>query len=376
MDKKNIVIVGGGVSGVAIALSLLKDKALLHFNFQIALIDPKDYFEFSPQILRAIADTNVIKNTLLDYKQLFSKYERLKLFTGFLLEKVEAKQNQILIKQVENEQVQSLSYDYLVLCVGSSYPSCIKAEWNESTVAKRHNTLVEMKTQIENAKSILILGGNSVGMEYIGEIFDIMKQQKGSEKKITLVHSSDRLLDKGPIAASNYSLKLLQQKGVHVLLNDKVVLNETVSGNDYQTVNGIKIEADLLLKCFGQVPNTAPLSNSPDLSTCINESGLLKVDNYLQVVGFNNIFAPGDINDTAVEKSAFAAKVQSSVVVNNLKSLLLQGKVSKQFKSVPFMQLVSIGKSNGVLYTKTKKLMSGKLASVMKSGMLKMTVPR
>ena len=53
--KKKVVIVGGGFAGSHVAKSLEK-------YFDVFLIDTKDYFEFTPGVLRAIVEPLHIRN--------------------------------------------------------------------------------------------------------------------------------------------------------------------------------------------------------------------------------------------------------------------------------------------------------------------------
>ena len=51
---KKIIVIGGGFAGSYIARKLEKD-------FDVILIDSKDYFEFTPGILRTIVESEHIK---------------------------------------------------------------------------------------------------------------------------------------------------------------------------------------------------------------------------------------------------------------------------------------------------------------------------
>ena len=52
---KKIVVIGGGFAGSYIARELQKD-------FNVVLIDRKDYFEFTPGILRCLVEPEHLKN--------------------------------------------------------------------------------------------------------------------------------------------------------------------------------------------------------------------------------------------------------------------------------------------------------------------------
>ena len=58
---KKLVIIGGGFAGAKIAKALESE-------FNVTLIDSKDYFEFTPSILRAIIKTKYLKKIQILHK--------------------------------------------------------------------------------------------------------------------------------------------------------------------------------------------------------------------------------------------------------------------------------------------------------------------
>jgi len=67
--------------------------------------------------------------------------------------------------------------------------------------------------QIEKAKSIIIVGGGAVGVELAGEII-----YKYPMKKITIVHSHDRLIERLDSSVGKKALKWLEERGVKASL--------------------------------------------------------------------------------------------------------------------------------------------------------------
>ena len=79
----------------------------------------------------------------------------------------------------------------------------------------------------------------------------------------------------------------------------------------------------------------------------LNEKNHIKVNNYLQVLGCKNVFAAGDINDRAAEKTAQNAEIQARTVVNNIKALEKQG-VLREYQADKTPLVISLGKYNGI----------------------------
>lgn len=80
---------------------------------------------------------------------------------------------------------------------------------------------------------------------------------------------------------------------------------------------GAKFDCDLIFKCTGVVPNTS-LTKTLFGTTLFDESNLLKVNDFLQVEGFDNVFAIGDCVNTPEPKMAVHAENHAKLVSANL----------------------------------------------------------
>lgn len=137
-------------------------------------------------------------------------------------------------------------------------------------------------------------------MELAGEIVYAFP-----DKKVTLVHRGQRLLEFISEKAGKKALNWLTSKKVEVILGQSVNLDYGSSGV-YQTSGGETIHADCHFLCVGR-----PFASSWLKDTCVSESldtkGRLMVDNKFRVKGFTNIFAIGDITDIPVSPIFFHA---------------------------------------------------------------------
>ena len=86
-------------------------------------------------------------------------------------------------------------------------------------------------------------------------------------------------------------------------------------------VDNEDIEADLVVGCIGLPPNRDSINKLVDPAH-VDEHGRIKVNEYLQVEGFENIYAIGDCCNTSEDKmAAFAGKHGELVSANLLKEL-------------------------------------------------------
>ncbi|THU96823.1 FAD/NAD(P)-binding domain-containing protein [Dendrothele bispora CBS 962.96] len=113
---------------------------------------------------------------------------------------------------------------------------------------------------IEDAQSILVVGGGALGIQFATDIADIY-----SHKSVTLLHSREKLLPRFNAEMHTEIYLALESLGVHVILNERLAdkdappkFNEK-GQRVVNTTKGREIVADLVLMCTGQAPNTSIL---------------------------------------------------------------------------------------------------------------------
>ncbi|CAF3904170.1 unnamed protein product, partial [Rotaria sp. Silwood1] len=179
------------------------------------------------------------------------------------------------------------------------------------------NLYNDIQEKIQKSQQILIIGGGPVGIELAGEI-----ATDYPEKHITIVHSQKTLLQPNIYNEKIYKniQEQLEKLHINIILNDRIELlnnhyiNYIEEKQTFITKNNkINITADLTFICTGAHINNRSLLNSSLKSKINPETGRIIVNNYLQIDGYNNIFAIGDICDKE-EKFAFLANRQAEYV--------------------------------------------------------------
>jgi NADH dehydrogenase FAD-containing subunit len=205
---------------------------------------------------------------------------------------------------------------------------------------------------IRAAQRVLVAGGGPVGVEFAGEI-----ASKYPHKTMTLVHAGKTLI------GEPFNLKLgkrlldgLQAKGVQVILEERVLLKEQKPENliqtqTYTTDTGRAIEADLLLICYGSKVNNHYLL--AHFAKQLDRQGRVKVTPQMQVEGYSNIFAVGDLTNVDEPKMGLLSGAHASVVAANIKTLQLH-KTTVQQKALKAYQpskmpliIVPLGENDG-----------------------------
>lgn len=314
---KKVIIIGGGFAGSHIARKL-EDR------FDVTLIDSKDYFEFTPGILRTIVEPDYIKKVQV----LHTHYlKRAKVVVGCV---------DLLAKNYIVLENKKIYFDYLAICSGSSYNVPFK-EKNIVTVARAKH-LRECYDSLCKAKRILIIGGGLVGVELAAEICTHHKN-----KEITIIHSKDRLMERNHEKAIKHAERFLKRKGVKIVYGERAIQKKK---NFFLTDKGNKFDADMAFLCTGITPNYDFMEKN--FASSLNSKKQIKVNNNLQLIGKNNIFAAGDITNRLEEKTAQNAERQAKIIVENI--IALENKYDlTQHHSKKTPLVISLGKYNGIL---------------------------
>lgn len=318
--QKRVVIIGGGFAGTYVARKLQN-------NYSVTLIDSKDYFEFTPSVLRTIVEPQHIKKIQAIHAEYLPKTVLIKDYvTG-------VSSNEVLT------QTNTFPYDYLVVCTGSAYNAPIK-DFDTVTATRAHE-LVSYAKKLEKSDSVLIIGGGIVGVELAAEIIE-----KYPLKKVTIVHGNSELIERNPSRARNYAYKFLKKRNVHMVF-DELVTGKL--GKFYITNKNKQFSADLAFVCTGISPNSKHLKGF--FASSLDSRGFLKVNRFLQVEGFRNIFAGGDVTAIMEEKTAQNAEKHGNIIARNIEALEIEHEL-KEYKPKPRIMAISLGKWNGLIVYK------------------------
>src|SRR3989344_243968 len=316
MKDKKVVIIGGVFAGTT-AAKILQNKC------DLTLIDTEDYFEYTPGILRVLVEPE-------HYKKLHVKH------ANYLKN---AKISLGHVKSVSNNSVtlvskKKINYNYLIVASGSSYNDYIKEE--DTLLATRVKHLLEAHKKIQNSNNISIVGGGIVGIELAAELATHYKN-----KKINLIHSHSRLMERNNIKTSRYAEKFLRKHNVNIVFNEKIIKKENKklisnSGKTYKyncvffTV-GIRPNMEFMKKSFSKYV----------------EKGIV-VNGYLQLPDKKNIFVAGDVSNIVEEKTAQNAEKHGEIVAHNILSSINKKEMKKYILKKRLM-VISLGKKSGII---------------------------
>lgn len=306
-SQKRIVIIGGGFAGMNVALKLKNS------NFQIVLLDKHNYHTFQP-LLYQVA-TGGLEPTSIAYplrkliKNLPNVYFRI------------ANVEQILTSEkIVKTDIGDLTYDILVLATGSTtnFFNLPEESTSKMKTLKSIPQALDLRSYIlenfENAlletdlvhkqalMNIAIVGGGPTGVELAGAIGEMKshmlpgdyKELNLKKMQVHLFEASGNLL--GPMSKDSQkrALEYLKNFGVHIHLNTAVK-----SFIDGQLIFG---EEECLLTetvIWTAGVKGASISGLPLESYLPN--GRIKVNEFNEVNGLENVYALGDLAFMSLE---------------------------------------------------------------------------
>jgi NADH dehydrogenase len=352
MEKKRIIVVGGGFGGVQTARKLYR---LLGNTVSITLISDKAYFEYYPALYRIVTGAspieacvpleNMLHNTAVD----------------IVVDKIVS----IDINTKEITGISGIVYtaDFLVLALGSQtayfdlpglselsfgFKSVgeavkLKKHIHDLFLAHEHPSITECVSHFH----VVIVGGGASGIEIAGDItyyFAQLAESHNVQKSlitIDLIESSPRLL---PSAEEQVSRKIearLRKLGVNIYLNRSLVKEEI------ETV----YMKDMSFKSKTVIWTAGTRVNSLYRQTngfSFNKKGKVLVNEYLEAQHLNSVYVLGDAADTPYSGLAQTAIHDGEFIASDI-SDIVRGKSRKEYKPKKTLFAIPVGDNWGVL---------------------------
>lgn len=245
----------------------------------------------------------------------------------------------------------------MIICSGSTYNMSILNIENSKVInATSSKDIISSFKEIDSAKKVTVIGSGPVGIEIVGAIL-----YKYPNKEITLIASHSVFLDRCcPDAHKNIMNYFKKYQNLKIHLNERV---EEIKNNQIVTDKNT-IDSDITFACIGFKPNTTFLEKN--FSNLLNKNGSIKVNNYLQMEGFQHIFVGGDVTDIKEEKLAQNAEIHAELIAKNIEATICHQSLTKYVSSIRPL-LISVGPNSSIFIYDQKVIMEGYLISIVKS---------
>lgn len=355
-SRKRVVIVGAGFAGLSLARKLAKSE------YEVVLLDKNNYHQFQP-LFYQVAMAGLEPSSI-----------------SFPLRKVFQNSKNVIIRICELKSIDSdnllietslgsLRYDHLVLSMGATTnffgnkeleKNALTMKSTEDALFLRNKILLDYESALLTADyekrqgyiDIVIVGGGATGVELAGALAEMRNfilpkdytELDNSEVDIYLVQSGDKLLPGMSEKSSTQALKFLQEIGVEVLLNTRVV---EVDGEFVRTNTDRKIRAKKVIWAAGIT--CKKIVGLP--ADCYSRGNRIAVDRNHLVKGFHNIYALGDIAYMEEEKYPNGHPQVAQVAIQQAKNLAktLLRKSHKEFKYNDLGSMATVGRNKAVV---------------------------
>jgi len=304
-DPKQILILGGGFGGVYTARYL--EKLLRPEEAPITLINRENYWVYQPMLPEVISGSIGLTNVVSPIRRLCPR-------TNLIMREVEdidLKNQIVTISPGFRPRHLQLKYDHLVIALGSitdfhGMPGMIENAMPFRTLAdamvlRNHLIHVLEEADVEENPELrrqlltfVVGGGGFSGVEVMAELNDFVRSVKRNYLRLrnqphrcVIVQAADRILPEMSEALAIFAQRILRQRGVEIILNDRL---KAATSERAILQSGTEIPCKTLI-------STVPSALPPIVQKldCPRERGKLGVNTGLELKDYEGrVWALGD----------------------------------------------------------------------------------
>ncbi|NRT15700.1 NADH dehydrogenase [Flavobacterium sp. 28A] len=356
-----IVIIGGGFAGIALAKQL-KNQAV-----QVVLLDKHNYHTFQPLLYQVATGGLEAGSIAYPIRKVIQEYDDC-YFRLTSVQEIDTKNKQIVT------EIGNLTYDYLVIATGS------KTNYFGNRDIKRYSMAMKTIPQSLNIRSLILenfeqavltkdtveqnslinfvlVGGGPTGVELAGALAEMKKAilQKDypdldiARMQINLIQSGDRILNTMSEKSSLAAEKFLESLGVTIWKNVRVT---NYDGRTATTNSDLTFETATLIWTAGV---QGALIAGLTADSLVERVERVRVNEFSQVKGYDDIFAVGDIASMESDEYPQGHPMMAQPALQQGKALgenlvrLINKKPMKAFKYNDKGSMATIGRNKAVV---------------------------
>jgi len=364
--EKRILILGGGFAGAYTALYL--QKALSGTpDVEVMLVAQENFVLFTP-LLHEVAGSDAAATDVVQPLRKMLRHSNVLIGD---IESIDLGKKQVRVRQSDLVHHRDLTYDQLVLALGSvsnfyhtpgieEHALTMKTLGDALAVRNRAIDALELADGEPDATvrkammTVVVVGGGFAGVETVGAVNDLMREAlkfynnlREDMLRIVLVDAGKMILPELGESLGRYSETQLGERGVEIRLNTTV---KSYDGKEVILGDGTRIASNIMIWTAGITP-VPILANLP----CPKERGHVVANEYLQVTNWPGLWALGDCAQvpdlTSPGKfcppTAQHATRQAPVAAHNIVATM-RGRPLKAFKFKTLGLLATIGRRTGV----------------------------
>ncbi|CAE8714351.1 unnamed protein product [Polarella glacialis] len=224
-QKPRVLIIGGQFSGTFCARELKK-------KFNVTVVDAKEYFEYTPGVLRAFVKPAHLDSLTFTLQPVLERKMGVKFIWGEVKE-LNGEKKTATIKPMFSSQMDTVAFEYCIICAGCNFgpfkpmgeslwfPTVHEearkvSDWkhiDERFIEGRRRHVLEeyhKLTALNKKKAtILVVGAGFIGVEWATEIDHFFP-----DIKLTIIDFLPRCLGPLPDSAANYCSEYMSASGI------------------------------------------------------------------------------------------------------------------------------------------------------------------
>jgi NADH dehydrogenase len=363
---KRILILGGGFAGAYTALHLERRLAGVP-DVEIVLASKENFVLFTPMLHEVAASAVAVTDVVQPLRKMLRRTRVLIVE----IESIDLAGKRVRIVQSDLAQVFDLTYDQLVLALGTVPNFHRTPGIEEHALTMRtlgdgillRNRMIEALDVADNHPdeaermamlTVVVAGGGFAGTETAGAVNDLLREAihfypnlREGMLRIVLVHHGEVILPELSESLGRYAGTQLQQRGVEIRLNTGVT---GYDGKELSLSDGTKIITRLVVWTAGITPSPL-VSGLP----CAKERDRVVVNSCLQIPQWPGVWALGDcvsVPDSLnpgkyCPPTAQHATRQAAVLAANIVAEM-RGHALQPFRFKTLGMLAAIGRRAGV----------------------------
>lgn len=309
------IILGGGFGGLNAAVRLAKQLDLKNNpNHEVVLISDKDFFLFKPSLIWSAFGQRDIDQITFPLAPSLDKVH-----VQFIHSKVKSMDLSTQTIRLANRN--TLSYDYLIIATGAA------SDWDKlpgktTDIASIFNddearTTYQKINKLQNGHKVVVGVTNenplpSIAYEFVFELDEYIKKHQ-LNVEISFFTSEQNFMENAGGKVTDIVAKHMEQKQIKYYCNKKIA---KLKKNELELDDGQKLSFDWSF-ILPPYKGSEYIFKSEGIS---HQNGLIEVNDYLQLKGYENVFAVGDIvivNNKSL-KNGRLAELQGEYAANTI----------------------------------------------------------
>lgn len=361
LDKRNVVVVGGGFAGTQLVKKL---ERKLPAEWQVVLVSEENYTTFNPMLAEVVGASVLPSHVIAPIRRMVRK-------TRF----ISAKATQIDMEKrrvhFDGEEKQgTIDYEHLVLSFGTRANLDLVTGMREHAMPFKllgdalnvRNRVIEQMEKADQESDpdrrrsmghFIVVGAGFSGVEVGGAIQDFIRSSQkhyprlhDDDLKVSIVHRKALPLQELPESLGARSLKHMSKRGINMVMQEGV---KSVDENGVETSDGSRIDGDTVICTIGTQPN--PLIDTLNIE---KNRGKIVVNPDMSVMQHDGLWAIGDCamipnahDQSAAPPTAQFAIREGQQLADNI-SAVVAGKATRAFRYESKGSMATIGHLNGV----------------------------